>query len=71
VDKSKEAPTQTQKAKAKKVDRMEESLKTLNRDLSMIKMKSMFAIGISMIALFGYLNSMYLPIPYSSTYCNI
>jgi hypothetical protein len=61
VDKSKELPaaTQAQKSKAKKVDRMEDALKDLNRDLSMTKMKSMFAVGISMIGLFGFLNSMY------------
>ena len=61
MDKSKELPaaTQAQKSKAKKVDRMEDILKDLNRDLSMTKMKSMFAVGISMIGLFGFLNSMY------------
>lgn len=61
MDKSKELPaaTQAQKSKAKKVDRMEEALKDLNRDLSMTKMKSMFAVGISMVGLFGFLNSMY------------
>ena len=36
-----------------------EFLKDLNRDLSMTKMKSMFAVGISMIGLFGFLNNMY------------
>ena len=40
------------------MDRMEETLKDLNRDLSLTKMKSMFAVGISMIGLFGFLNSM-------------
>jgi len=61
VDKSKELPaaTQAQKSKVKKVDRMEEALKDLNRDLSLTKMKSMFAVGISMIGLFGFLNSMF------------
>lgn len=61
MDKSKELPaaTQAQKSKAKKVDRMEEALKDLNRDLTMTKMKSMFAVGISMIGLFGFLNSTY------------
>ena len=62
-DKSKEpgaaAKLAKTKAQTKKVDRMEESLKDLNRDLSMTKMKSMFAVGISMIGLFGFLNNMY------------
>ena len=72
MDKSKELPaaTQAQKSKAKKVDRMEEALKDLNRDLSLTKMKSMFAIGISMIGLFGFLNSMYV-IFYSPHIANI
>ncbi|GAM25144.1 hypothetical protein SAMD00019534_083190 [Acytostelium subglobosum LB1] len=47
------------KAKDRKAEKIEESLKTANRDLSMSNMKSMFAVGVSMIALFSYLNTVF------------
>ena len=43
--------------KDKKVTRFEDQLKEVNRDLSMTKMKSMFAVGFTMITLLGVLNS--------------
>lgn len=42
----------------KKVDREEEKLKNNNRDLSLVKMKSMMAIGFAFTALLGMFNSM-------------
>jgi exonuclease VII large subunit len=42
----------------KKVDREEEKLKNNNRDLSLVKMKSMLAIGFAFTALLGMFNSM-------------
>jgi len=44
-------------APQKKVNKYEESLKSLNQSMQMVKMKSMFAVGITMITLFGILNS--------------
>jgi len=42
----------------KKIDREEEKLKNNNRDLSLVKMKSMLAIGFAFTALLGMFNSM-------------
>ena len=42
----------------KKIEREEEKLKNNNRDLNMVKMKSMFAIGFAFTALLGMFNSM-------------
>jgi hypothetical protein len=47
------------KNQKKKLEREEEKLKTNTRDLSMVKMKSMFAIGIAFTALLSIFNSMY------------
>ncbi len=44
-------------ATQKKVNKYEESLKNMNQSMQMVKMKSMFAVGITMITLFGILNS--------------
>jgi uncharacterized membrane protein (DUF106 family) len=43
----------------KKLEREEEKLKNHNRDLSLVKMKSMFAIGVAFTALLSLFNSMY------------
>lgn len=45
------------KTKTKRIDRYEETLKTQQRDLSLVKMKSMFAVGFTMVAIFGLLGS--------------
>lgn len=42
----------------KKMERDEERLKNNNRDLSLVKMKSMFAIGFAFTALLSMFNSM-------------
>lgn len=42
----------------KKIEREEERLKNNNRDLSLVKMKSMFAIGFAFTALLSMFNSM-------------
>lgn len=42
----------------KKIEREEERLKNNNRDLSFVKMKSMFAIGFAFTALLSMFNSM-------------
>lgn len=42
----------------KKIEREEEKLKNNNRDLSFVKMKSMFAIGFAFTALLSMFNSM-------------
>lgn len=43
----------------KKIERQEERLKTNNRDLSMVKMKSVFAIGVAFTALLSMFNSIF------------
>jgi len=43
----------------KKLERQEERLKSNNRDLSMVKMKSMFAIGFAFTALLSMFNSIF------------
>ncbi|KOB68012.1 Transmembrane and coiled-coil domains protein 1 [Operophtera brumata] len=45
----------------KKIEREEERLKNNNRDLSLVKMKSMFAIGFAFTALLSMFNSINLP----------
>ncbi|KYQ93331.1 hypothetical protein DLAC_06001 [Tieghemostelium lacteum] len=63
IDKIKEQESHTavlaKKGKDKKLERAEESLKNANKDLTTGKMKSMFAVAISMVALFSYLNSIF------------
>ncbi|ESP04774.1 hypothetical protein LOTGIDRAFT_211578 [Lottia gigantea] len=46
-------------ANKKKYERQEEKLKTNNRDLSFVKMKSMFAIGFAFTALLSMFNSIF------------
>lgn len=47
------------KSHKKKIERDEEKLKNNNRDLSLVKMKSMFATGFAFTALLSMFNSMY------------
>lgn len=47
------------RSQKKKLERQEERLKTNNRDLSMVKMKSMFAIGFAFTALLSMFNSIF------------
>lgn len=42
----------------KKLEKQEEQLKTNSRDLNMVKMKSMVAIGVTFTAIMGMFNSM-------------
>lgn len=59
VEKKKETMGETSdRQQKKKLEREEEKLKNHNRDLSMVKMKSMFAIGITFTALLSMFNSM-------------
>uniref|UniRef100_W8BFK4 Transmembrane and coiled-coil domains protein 1 n=1 Tax=Ceratitis capitata TaxID=7213 RepID=W8BFK4_CERCA len=46
------------KSQKKKIERDEEKLKNNNRDLSLVKMKSMFATGFAFTALLSMFNSM-------------
>ncbi|KAL4219394.1 Calcium load-activated calcium channel [Mactra antiquata] len=54
--KENEASDRSQK---KKIERQEEKLKNNNRDLSMVKMKSMFAIGFAFTSLLSMFNSIF------------
>lgn len=47
------------KAVKKKIERDEEKLKNNNRDLSLVKMKSMFATGFAFTALLSMFNSIF------------
>ena len=47
------------KSLKRKLDREEERLKANNRDLSMVKMKSMFFVGLAFTAILGLFNSIY------------
>ena len=59
VEKRKEAHGDSlDKQHKKKIEREEERLKNNNRDLSLVKMKSMFAIGFAFTALLSMFNSM-------------
>lgn len=59
VEKRKEAHGDSvDRQQKKKIERVEEKLKINNRDLSMVKMKSMFAIGFAFTALLSMFNSM-------------
>ncbi|MGH0122538.1 UNVERIFIED_CONTAM: hypothetical protein FKN15_038088 [Acipenser sinensis] len=60
VEKKKETITESAgKQQKKKIERQEEKLKNNNRDLSMVRMKSMFAIGFCFTALMGMFNSIF------------
>eukprot|EP01090_Pellita_catalonica_P023694 TRINITY_DN9894_c0_g1_i2.p1 TRINITY_DN9894_c0_g1~~TRINITY_DN9894_c0_g1_i2.p1 ORF type:complete len:179 (-),score=25.35 TRINITY_DN9894_c0_g1_i2:274-810(-) len=43
--------------KNKKIDRLQEQLSTAERELTFSKMKSIFAVGITLVSIFGVLNS--------------
>lgn len=59
VEKKKEAHGDIiDRQQKKKIEREEERLKNSNRDLSMVKMKSMLAIGFAFTALLSMFNSM-------------
>ena len=59
VEKKKEGQGEViDRQQKKKIEREEERLKNSNRDLSMVKMKSMFAIGFAFTALLSMFNSM-------------
>jgi uncharacterized membrane protein (DUF106 family) len=63
VEKQKEsAPELGDKNHKKKLDRLEENLKNNNRELSMVKMKSMMIISFAFMALLSIFNSMYINI---------
>ena len=49
-------------SKTKKVERYEESLEAFNREMSFTKMKSVFAVGLTMIGFFWGMNRMYVPL---------
>merc|ERR1712002_1081109 len=49
----------TERSVKKKLERQEEKLKNNNRDLSLVKMKSMFAIGFAFTALLSMFNSIF------------
>jgi len=60
LEKKKEVLGETNdKQQKKKLEREEEKLKNHNRDLSLVKMKSMFAIGIAFTALLSMFNSIF------------
>uniref|UniRef100_A0A5F8H448 Calcium load-activated calcium channel n=1 Tax=Monodelphis domestica TaxID=13616 RepID=A0A5F8H448_MONDO len=60
VEKKKETITESAgRQQKKKIERQEEKLKNNNRDLSMVRMKSMFAIGFCFTALMGMFNSIF------------
>ena len=62
LEKKKEAHGETanlDRSKKRKIEQDEEKLKNTNRDLTMVKMKSMFAIGFAFTALLSMFNSIF------------
>ncbi|OWF52275.1 Transmembrane and coiled-coil domains protein 1 [Mizuhopecten yessoensis] len=59
LEKKKEIGDATDRSQKKKLERQEEKLKNNNRDLSFVKMKSMFAIGFAFTALLSMFNSIF------------
>ena len=62
LEKIKEAHGDTanlERSKKKRIEQDEEKLKNTNRDLTMVKMKSMFAIGFAFTALLSMFNSIF------------
>jgi len=51
--------TNLEKSKKRRIEQDEEKLKNTNRDLTMVKMKSMFAIGFAFTALLSMFNSIF------------
>ena len=59
MEKQKESlPDMSDKNHKKKLERQEEKLKSNNRELSMVKMKSMMTISFAFMALLSMFNSM-------------
>lgn len=48
-----------QKGQKKKIDGLEEKVKSSNRELTMVKMKSMFAISFTFMSLMGMFNALF------------
>lgn len=48
-----------EKKHTKKIDAYDEAIKECNRNMASVRFKSMFATGIVMFSLLGFLNSMY------------
>ncbi|XP_064649645.1 calcium load-activated calcium channel-like [Lineus longissimus] len=60
LERQKESTSESaDRSQKKKLERQEEKLKTNNRDLSFVKMKSMFAIGFAFTALLSMFNSIF------------
>ncbi|KAK7505091.1 hypothetical protein BaRGS_00003661 [Batillaria attramentaria] len=59
LEKQKEAGETTDRNVKKKLERQEERLKNNSRDLSLVKMKSMFAIGFAFTALLSMFNTIF------------
>uniref|UniRef100_T1H573 Calcium load-activated calcium channel n=1 Tax=Megaselia scalaris TaxID=36166 RepID=T1H573_MEGSC len=59
LEKRKEHQNQNDKSQKKKIERDEEKLKNNNRDLSLVKMKSMFATGFAFTALLSMFNTIF------------
>lgn len=59
IEKKKETSDLSDAKNKKKLEREEERLKTTNRDLSMVKMKSLFFIGITFTALLSMFNTIF------------
>lgn len=59
IEKKKEAGELSDGKQKKKLEREEERLKSTNKDLSMVKMKSMLAIGLTFTALLSMFNSIF------------
>ena len=61
LDKKKDtiAPLDKQKQHGKKVANMDEQLKTKNRNMQIVKMKSMVFVMFSLFAVFGLLNNLF------------
>lgn len=60
MEKKKESGNEgSDRGQKKKIERQEEKLKNNNRDLSFVRMKSMFAIGFAFTALLSMFNSIF------------
>jgi len=59
LEKQRETESSNDRVQKKKLERQEEKLKTNSRDLSLVKMKSMFAIGFAFTALLSMFNSIF------------
>jgi len=61
LDKKKDSvPTiAKQKSKDKKVSQLDEQLKAKNKDMAMVKFKSMFFVALTLLGVFGLLNNLF------------